>query len=74
MVKADTSTVIKADADDARRYWLDEGRAPGGYIKKVDYARIPRASIRSSRASRSSIATRISPSRRICGPPMRRPV
>ena len=33
-----TTTVIKADADDARRYWLDEGRAPGGYIKKVDYA------------------------------------
>ena len=33
-----TSTVIKADADDARRYWLDEGRAPGGYIRKVDYA------------------------------------
>ncbi len=33
-----TTTVIKADADDARRYWLDEGRAPGGYIKEVDYA------------------------------------
>jgi uncharacterized protein len=38
MVKATTSTVTKADADDARRYWLDEGRAPGGYIRKVDYA------------------------------------
>jgi uncharacterized protein len=33
-----TSTVIKAGAEDARRYWLDEGRAPGGYIRKVDFA------------------------------------
>jgi hypothetical protein len=38
MVNATTSTVTKADADDARRYWLDEGRAPGGYIRRVDYA------------------------------------
>jgi len=38
MVTSTTGTVIKADADDARRYWLDEGRAPGGYIKKVDRA------------------------------------
>jgi len=37
-MNATTSTVIKADADDARRYWLDEGRAPGGYIRQVDYA------------------------------------
>ena len=28
----ETTTVIKADADDARWYWLEEGRAPGGYI------------------------------------------
>jgi uncharacterized protein len=34
-----TSTVLKAGADDARRYWLDEGRAAGGYIRKVDFAR-----------------------------------
>lgn len=32
-----TGTVIKADADDARRYWLDEGRAPGGFLKVVDF-------------------------------------
>jgi predicted TIM-barrel fold metal-dependent hydrolase len=38
MANAKTSTVTKADADDARRYWLDEGRAPGGYIRQVDYA------------------------------------
>ncbi len=38
MVTSTTGSVIKADADDARRYWLDEGRAPGGYIKKVDQA------------------------------------
>jgi uncharacterized protein len=38
MPNATTSTVTKADADDARRYWLDEGRAPGGYIRQVDYA------------------------------------
>ena len=34
---AKTSTVIKAAADDARRYWLDEGRAAGGFIREVDY-------------------------------------
>jgi predicted TIM-barrel fold metal-dependent hydrolase len=38
VVKATTSTALKANADDARRYWLDEGRAPGGYIRQVDYA------------------------------------
>jgi predicted TIM-barrel fold metal-dependent hydrolase len=32
------SSVVKADADDARRYWLDEGRTAGGYIRKVDFA------------------------------------
>ncbi len=35
--KVKSSTVIKADADDARRYWLEEGRAPGGYIREVDF-------------------------------------
>ena len=34
-----TSTVIKASADDARRYWLEEGWAPGGYIRQVDFAK-----------------------------------
>ncbi|CAN7302227.1 amidohydrolase family protein [Phenylobacterium sp. LjRoot225] len=31
------SSVVKASADDARSYWLDEGRAPGGYIREVDF-------------------------------------
>ena len=35
---AKTGSVVKAEADDARRYWLDEGRAPGGYVREVDYA------------------------------------
>jgi predicted TIM-barrel fold metal-dependent hydrolase len=35
---AAASTVIKADSDDARRYWLEEGRAPGGFIREVDFA------------------------------------
>jgi uncharacterized protein len=32
------TSVIKARADDARSYWLDEGRAPGGFIREVDFA------------------------------------
>ncbi len=31
-------TVQKADADDARFYWLEEGWAPGGYIREVDFS------------------------------------
>ncbi len=32
------ATVMKAGADDAKRYWLDEGRGDvGGYIREVDY-------------------------------------
>jgi predicted TIM-barrel fold metal-dependent hydrolase len=31
------SSVIKASADDARSYWLDEGRSAGGYIREVDF-------------------------------------
>jgi predicted TIM-barrel fold metal-dependent hydrolase len=31
------TTVIKANADDARRYWLDEGRSAGGFIREVDF-------------------------------------
>jgi uncharacterized protein len=34
---AKASTVVKAAADDAKRYWLDEGRGPGGFIREVDY-------------------------------------
>lgn len=33
-----TSTVVKADADDAKRYWLDEGRTAGGYIREIDHS------------------------------------
>jgi predicted TIM-barrel fold metal-dependent hydrolase len=33
------SSAVTAGADDARTYWLDEGRAPGGFIKEVDFAR-----------------------------------
>jgi uncharacterized protein len=32
------STVTKANADDARFYWLEEGWAPGGYIRQVDFS------------------------------------
>jgi predicted TIM-barrel fold metal-dependent hydrolase len=31
-------TVLKAGADDARSYWLDEGRSAGGFIREVDFA------------------------------------
>src|SRR6201996_6150625 len=37
MTAGTTTTVLKADADDAKRYWLDEGRAPGGFIRQVDF-------------------------------------
>ncbi len=33
------ATLLKAGADDAKRYWLDEGRGDeGGFIREVDYA------------------------------------
>jgi predicted TIM-barrel fold metal-dependent hydrolase len=35
---AGKSSVIEAKADDARRYWLEEGWSPGGFIREVDYA------------------------------------
>ncbi len=38
MVDAGKSSVIKAGADDAAGYWLDEGRSAGGYIREVDFA------------------------------------
>ena len=38
MATKDNGTVVKARADDARSYWLDEGRAPGGFIREVDFA------------------------------------
>ncbi|MFT3966206.1 MAG: amidohydrolase family protein [Sphingobium sp.] len=30
-------TAVKAAADDARNYWLDEGRTAGGFIREVDF-------------------------------------
>ncbi|HKY89627.1 MAG TPA: amidohydrolase family protein [Nevskiaceae bacterium] len=36
--EAKAATVIKASADDARRYWLDEGRSVGGVIRQIDHA------------------------------------
>jgi predicted TIM-barrel fold metal-dependent hydrolase len=35
---ANTGSVTKATAEDARRYWLEEGWSPGGYVRQVDYA------------------------------------
>lgn len=32
-----STTVVKAGADDAKWYWLEEGWAPGGYERQVDY-------------------------------------
>lgn len=32
------STVIKASADDAKFYWLDEGRSKGGFVREIDHA------------------------------------
>jgi predicted TIM-barrel fold metal-dependent hydrolase len=32
------NTVVKAAADDAKRYWLDEGRRGPGFIRQVDFA------------------------------------
>ena len=39
MAKEASTTVIQADAGDARRYWLEEGWAPGGFIRQVDFAK-----------------------------------
>jgi predicted TIM-barrel fold metal-dependent hydrolase len=33
----DNATVVKARSDDAARYWMEEGWAPGGFIREVDY-------------------------------------
>ncbi|MFT4025206.1 MAG: amidohydrolase family protein [Novosphingobium sp.] len=37
MTDVKSSTVVKAGADDAKRYWLEEGRAPGGFIREIDF-------------------------------------
>jgi hypothetical protein len=73
MTEATTGTVLKADSDDARRYWLDEGRSSGGYIREVDDAAHSKGVHPLFEGSRSLIATRTSPSRRTCGLPMHRP-
>ncbi len=33
------NTVTKAHSDDARFYWLEEGWAPGGYVRQVDFSK-----------------------------------
>jgi predicted TIM-barrel fold metal-dependent hydrolase len=33
-----TSSVVKAKADDALAYWFAEGWAPGGFVREVDFA------------------------------------
>ncbi|MFT4026501.1 MAG: amidohydrolase family protein [Novosphingobium sp.] len=33
-----TSSVVKASADDARTYWLDEGRTAGGFVREIDHS------------------------------------
>ncbi len=35
---ANASSALKAGADDAATYWLDEGRGAGGFIREVDFA------------------------------------
>ena len=35
--KASATTVVKAGADDAKWYWLEEGRSAGGFIREVDF-------------------------------------
>jgi predicted TIM-barrel fold metal-dependent hydrolase len=31
-------SIVKAHADDARNYWLDEGRTSGGFIRQIDHS------------------------------------
>jgi len=35
MAEDNPGTVVKADADDAKRYWLEEGWSPGGYVRQA---------------------------------------
>jgi predicted TIM-barrel fold metal-dependent hydrolase len=32
------TTAIKASADDAKHYWLDEGRSAGGFVRQIDHS------------------------------------
>lgn len=36
---AKTVSSVKAHADDAKNYWLDEGRTSGGFIRQIDHSR-----------------------------------
>jgi uncharacterized protein len=36
--KAEAGSVVKAGANDASTYWLDEGWAPGGHVREIDFA------------------------------------
>jgi len=38
-IDAKTVSSVKATADDARFYWLDEGRTAGGFIREIDHSR-----------------------------------
>jgi predicted TIM-barrel fold metal-dependent hydrolase len=31
-------SIVKAHADDAKNYWLDEGRTSGGFIRQIDHS------------------------------------
>jgi predicted TIM-barrel fold metal-dependent hydrolase len=31
-------SIVKAHADDAKNYWLDEGRTAGGFIRQIDHS------------------------------------
>jgi predicted TIM-barrel fold metal-dependent hydrolase len=37
MAEDNPGSVVKADASDAATYWLNEGWAPGGFVREVDY-------------------------------------
>jgi uncharacterized protein len=32
-------TTVKASADDAKTYWLDEGRTAGGFVREIDHSK-----------------------------------
>jgi uncharacterized protein len=37
-IDAKTVSTVKANADDAKFYWLDEGRTAGGFIREIDHS------------------------------------
>jgi uncharacterized protein len=38
-IDAKTVSAVKASADDAKFYWLDEGRTAGGFVREIDHSR-----------------------------------